>query len=200
MVILKSHTFAGILKTKLKKMKKLILSAAIVIAAIGANAQMKKAETKTMKKFDFSIGAELGLPVGTNFSNYYTFGVGGTAQGDINVANDLAITIQAGYITYLAKSVTIAGVSYKGSALNVIPIMGGIKKKFSDGKVYASAQLGTGIFTGGGSSDATFAYAPGIGYYFSPNFDVLLKYQGYSKNSTTYSTVGLRLAYTIGAK
>ncbi len=180
-------------------MKKLILCAAVVIAAIGANAQMKKAETKSTSKAQFSIGLEGSLPVG-NFSNAYSFGFGGSVQGDFWVAPELALTANVGYISYTAKSITIGTVTYKGSAAGLVPVLAGIKYKFGSSMVYGSAQLGAAFSTqsGGGTS---FAYAPGIGYNFTPNFDALLKYQGYSnKGGNTSSAVGLRLAYTFGGK
>lgn len=191
----KMTTFAPDLKTKLKKMKKLILSAVVLVAAIGANAQTNSNGTAkaAASKFGFSVGVEAAIPVGT-FGDAYSFGIGGSAQGDIWVAPELAITINAGYINYSGK--TIGG--YKVPSVGVIPIMAGIKYKFAGSGVYASGQLGTGIFTGGGSSTSSFAYAPGIGYNFSKNVDALLKYQAYSKNSSSLGSVGLRIAYTFG--
>lgn len=164
-------------------MKKVLLSLAIVAAAFGANAQSKDAS-----KLKFSVGVEAAAPVG-DLADVSSFGIGGTVQGDYWVAPELAITLQSGYVKFLEKN-------SNGLELGIIPVMAGIKYNFTP-QLYGSAQLGTGIFTGGGDSESTFSYAPGLGYKFSDHIDALLKYTGYSKNSTTYSTVGLRVAYTF---
>ncbi len=184
-------------------MKKVILSVSILAAAFGASAQSEKAE---VKPFQVSVGVEAALPLG-DFGDAYSFGIGGTVQGDYNVDQSLAITLQSGYVSYSGKTVTIPAVvfggtvvypatSYKNKSIGVIPVLAGIKYSFTP-SLYGSAQLGTGIFTGGGSNTSTFAYAPGIGYKFTPNFDALLKYNGFSKNGTTNSSIGLRVAYTF---
>lgn len=186
-------------------MKKLMLSLAVITAAIGANAQSSK---ETMKPFQFSVGLEAALPLG-DFGDGYSFGIGGSVQGDYNVASDLAITANVGYISYSGKTVSfpaivVGGVtvfpaqSYKNPTIGIIPLLAGIKYSFTP-TFYGSAQIGAAIFTasGGGGNETTLAYAPGIGYKFTPNFDALLKYNGYSKNGTTNSSVGLRVAYTF---
>ena len=186
-------------------MKKLILCAAVVIAAMGANAQKAKSDSKSTPKSQFSIGVEGSLPIG-DFAKAYSFGFGGSVQGDFWVAPELALTANVGYISYSGKSVTTTytagtttvSTTTKYPSNGLVPVLAGIKYKFGGSMVYASAQLGAAFSTqsGGGSS---FAYAPGIGFNFSPNFDALLKYQGYSsKGGNTSSAVGLRLAYTLG--
>jgi hypothetical protein len=164
-------------------MKKVLLSLAIVAAAFGANAQKN-----ATSKLKFSVGVEAAAPIG-DFGDFSSFGIGGTAQADYWVAPELALTLQSGYIKFLEKN-------SNGLELGIIPVMAGIKYNFTP-QLYGSAQLGTGIFTGGGNSESTFSYAPGIGYKFSDHVDALLKYTGYTKDSETSSTVGLRVAYTF---
>ena len=176
-------------------MKKLILSLAVIAAAVSVNAQAK---TSSSSAFKASVGLELAVPVG-DFKTGHSFGIGGTVQGDYWVDPAFAITGQAGYISFIGKDYTVAGFTIKPGAQGIIPLLAGIKYKFSP-MVYASAQLGTGIFTapkGGSGSTSTFAYAPGIGFQVSPNFDILVKYQAYSKSGTTLGSFGTRLAYTF---
>lgn len=164
-------------------MKKLLLNLAIVAAAFGANAQSNDGS-----KLKFSIGVEAAAPIG-DFGDISSFGIGGTAQADYWVAPELALTLQSGYIKFMEKD-------NNGLKLGVIPVMAGIKYNFTP-QFYGSAQLGTGIFTGGGESTSTFSYAPGLGYKFSDNLDALLKYTGYSKDGSSLNTIGVRVAYTF---
>lgn len=158
-------------------MKKVFFIAALAVASLGVNAQ---------SPIKFSAGAEVHLPVG-DWSDFYSVGYGASLQGDYSLDEQLALTLNAGYLNFSGKN----NVDNWG----VIPVMGGIKYTFQ-GNVFASAQLGASFGTESGSGTA-FTYAPGIGYKFSPNFDALIKYTGWSKNSNTNGSVGLRLAYTF---
>lgn len=167
-------------------MKKTFLSFAVIISAIGANAQAKSPSVNMDQKVRFSLGAELAAPLG-NFKKTYSFGFGGSVQGDYWVDPTFAITLHAGYINFRSTGVTTS----------IIPVLGGVKYNFSP-QFYGSAQLGIGIFTTGGYAGvSTFAYAPGIGYKFTDNFDALLKYQAYGQNGFSNNTLGLRIAYTF---
>ncbi|MEJ7609984.1 MAG: outer membrane beta-barrel protein [Ferruginibacter sp.] len=184
-------------------MKKVILCLAVVAAAFSANAQDAK---MAVKKFRFGVGVEAALPIG-DFQEIAGFGIGGSVQGDYNVDPSLAITLNAGYISFSGKDVTInvAGVNFTTKYPNtgLVPVLAGIQYKFTP-QFFASAQLGIAFSTeeDGGSN---FTYAPGIGYKFTPNFDALLKYTGYSVKSSGTSggsasalnTIGLRVAYTF---
>ncbi|MES2431918.1 MAG: outer membrane beta-barrel protein [Bacteroidota bacterium] len=165
-------------------MKKVILSLVIVAAAtFSANAQDKDAQT--MKDLTFSVGVDAGIPTTSGVKGFY---IGGDVQGEYAASPELGITLSAGYTSFMAKG---------GGSSSSIPVLGGIRYYFSDRKVYASAQAGVTIFTGGGSSTSVFTYAPGIGYYVSPNFDLLLKYQAASKDGVTSSQLALRAAYNF---
>lgn len=165
-------------------MKKLILSLAVIAATLGVNAQT----TKSVTPLKVSIGIDGVAPFG-DLAKITPFGIGGSIEGDYNVDPSLALTVNAGYVKFLQKN-------NNNLKLGIIPILAGIKYYFSP-EFYSSAQLGVGIFTGNGTSSSAFAYAPGIGYKFSDNFDAGVKYQAYSKNSSTTNTASLRLAYTF---
>ena len=187
-------------------MKKLVFSLAFMGIAAMVNAQTEKKSSKPMssKAYRFSIGAEPSIPLGS-FKDRYKFGFGGSAEGIYQVDPALGITLNAGLIHYSGKdysyNVGPSVYTVTGQSQTVIPIMAGIRYSFTP-MFYGSAQLGTGIFTkdknnSASTSSSAFAYAPGIGYKFTDNFDAELKYQAYSKNSVTNSALGLRLAYTF---
>jgi Outer membrane protein beta-barrel domain len=176
-------------------MKKIILSVAVIALALGVNAQ--KGSSEDAQPLKFSVGIEAALPLG-DFGKISSFGIGGTAQADYNVASDLDITLNAGFISFAGKSVNIAGFgSVKYPTVSYIPVLGGIKYHFTE-NVYGSAQLGlTFASASGAGSSSAFTYAPGVGYKFTENIDALLKYTGYSADGGSTSTIGLRVAYTF---
>ena len=171
-------------------MKKLLFIVAIAAISTTTFAQ-KKAAASSDSKIIFSLGVEAGLPVGS-FGDFYSFGIGGSLQGEYLVAKELGITLNAGYIDYLGK--TINGV--KVAAAGIVPVMAGLKYNFTGGP-YIHGQLGAGFGTQSGAG-TSFAYAAGIGYGFTKAIDAEVKYQAYSNNGATSGTVGLRLAYNFG--
>ncbi|HET7118645.1 MAG TPA: hypothetical protein VFI29_19270 [Hanamia sp.] len=160
-------------------MKKLILiMAAVIFTAIGVKAQDSKPVV-------VSIAGNIGLPTTTGLSLAY----GGDLQADFAVAPTTKITASAGYESYSVKG--------GGHTSGVIPILAGAKFFFGqDNKIYGHAQLGYVLSTASGGGGA-FGYAPSIGYYVSPDFDIALKYLAFSKNSYTTGSINLRLAYNF---
>ncbi len=179
--------FCGIIKLKKLNMKKVLLSAALIVAvAFGANAQKEDGA-----KLKFSVGLEAALPVGT-FGDAFSFGIGGTAQANYNVSEGLDLTLNSGFLSYSVKS------SVGSGSLSFIPVLAGAQYNFTE-KVYGSAQLGV-IFvsaSGGGSSESDFTFAPGVGYKFTPNLDALLKYTSVSTTGSSAGSIGVRVAYTF---
>lgn len=161
-------------------MKKLIFVFAIVgFSTINAKAQDE------VKTSNFSIAVNAGIPISS--PSVYSFAWGADLQAGFPVAATTQITASAGYESFSLKS------KYGSGSDGFIPLLGGVKFNFGE-KAYGHAQLGYGISTQSGGSGA-FAYAPSIGYYFSPNFDGSIKYLAFSKNSVTIGTIGIRLAY-----
>ncbi|HAN66307.1 MAG TPA: hypothetical protein DCQ34_08625 [Chitinophagaceae bacterium] len=171
-------------------MKKLFFIVALTTASFAGFAQDKSAETK---KLNFSVGVEAQLPIG-DFADGYGFGIGGTVQADYRVADQIDLTLNAGYITFSGKTIDLGVISFKNDALGLIPVLAGAKYHFSD-NIYASAQLGLSFASGSGSG-SNFTYAPGIGFKFS-KIDVLAKYTGISATGGSLNTVGVRAAYTF---
>ena len=163
-------------------MKKLIFVLAIgAFSTIGAKAQ----DRDDAKPTNLSIALNIGAP--TSSPSIYSLAWGVDIQAGFPVASATQITASAGYENFSVKS------KYGGGNTGFIPLLGGVKFNFGE-KAYGHAQLGYGISTGNGGGGA-FAYAPSIGYYFSPHFDGSVKYLAFSKNSSTIGTIGIRLAY-----
>jgi len=158
-------------------MKRLILAMAVIA--------ISTATVQAQKKTTMSIAFNAGIPTTTGLS----FAVGGDLQADFAVAEDLKITLSGGYENFSAKS------SYGGGSFGIIPLLAGAKFNLGSDKVYGHAQLGYGFATKSGGTGA-FAYAPSIGYYFSPNFDGSIKYLAFS-NDGTIGEIGVRLAYNF---
>jgi hypothetical protein len=160
-------------------MKRLILAIAVVAISTAVQAQDKESAKSTT----VSIAGNVGIPTTTGLS----FAVGGDIQGDFAVAEGLKLTLSVGYENYSRKS------SLGGGSTYIIPVLGGVKFPFSD-KLYGHAQLGYGFGKGGGGA---FAYAPSIGYNLSENFDISLKYLGFSSSGNSSGSINLRLAYDL---
>jgi len=168
-------------------MKKIILAIGIVgFTTIGAQAQDAKPTT-------LSIGVNIGAP--TSSPSAYSLGFGADLQADFAVAPTTKITASAGYENFVTKKkYTDLGAK---KSVGMIPLLAGAKFFFgSEGKLYGHAQLGYGFATTKGA-DGAFAYAPSVGYYFSPNFDGSVKYLAFSSNGSTLGLIGVRLAYNF---
>lgn len=146
------------------------------------------------KPVTFSIGAEGLLPVG-DFNDTHSFGIGGTVQAEYKPAEDLGLTVNAGYITYSGKTIHTPLGDVKNGSFGLIPVLGGVKYYFSP-KVYGHGQLGASFGTDKGDG-SLFTYSPGVGFMLSDNIDAEVKYVGMSKNSANLNSVGVRLAYNF---
>ena len=164
-------------------MKKVFLFAALAVASFAVKAQ----DEKPLK---FSVGAEVHLPIG-DMGDAYSVGFGGTVQADYALDEQLALTLNTGYLNFSGKKIG----GFKVPSAGLVPVLAGIKYTFA-GNVYGSAQLGASFGTEKGQGTA-FTYAPGVGYKFSPNFDALLKYTGWSNDGSNTSAIGVRIAYTF---
>lgn len=172
-------------------MKKLILSLAIAAIAFSANAQKSKSKESDGRKVKFSVGADLGIPVGI-FSSVFNFAYGGDLQVDYATSPTFALNFSAGYVSFSVKNSLGGG----GIGGGWIPVLVGGRYFFSP-KVYGSTQLGISIATGSGGG-TNFTYVPGIGVKISDNFDILAKFHSLTFNGGALSYAGVRLAYTFG--
>lgn len=165
------------LTTKSSNMKKIFVLATLLSLAFCVQAQDDGRTT-------VSIGINAGIP--TSSPGMYSVVLGADVQADFAVATNMKITGSAGYQNYSIKSNWGSGSAY------FIPVLAGAKFNLGE-KAYGHAQLGAGF----GDGNTAFAYAPSIGYYFSPNLDASLKYLAYSYNSATIGSFGVRLAYNF---
>ena len=184
---------------------KTILLAILIIATftITVNAQtnsssnddstsinIRQDSIKAVNKFKFSIGLEEGIPA-NRVSRYAAFVTGGSLQVGYTLVKNLDVTLNAGYIYFLATD------GEKG--LSFVPVMVGLKYSFLT-KFYLSGQLGASAYMGSDSEkDLYLTYAQGIGFKASKQIDILAKFQGINVGpSKNYSFAGLRIAYTFG--
>ena len=161
---------------KTRKMKKAILILAIVgLSTVEAHAQSKPR---------MSIAANIGVPT----TSGYSFAYGADLQADFGVASTTFITLSGGYEGYSWKG--------GGGSSGIIPLLAGAKFFFGEAnKLYGHAQLGYAFYSKGGSG--AFAYAPSLGYYVNPNFDIALKYLASSKDQFTLGSLNVRFAYNF---
>ena len=159
-------------------MKKLISILAIVVLSTMAVQAQNASKATTL-----SIAVNAGVPTATG----YSVALGADLQADFAVAPTTKITASVGYENYSIKS------SYGGGSGYFIPLLGGVKFNLGE-KAYGHGQLGYGFGKGGSGA---FAYAPSIGYYFSPNFDASVKYLAFSKSGSTLGSINVRLAYNF---
>jgi hypothetical protein len=163
-------------------MKKVLLATILFVGvAVSSFAQSKDGK--------FSVGVEAGVPVG-NASNAYNFVIGGSLKYDLPIATSTNFTVSAGYSSFLGKTI----VTVKIPAAGFVPLKAGIKYFFAS-TFYGEGQLGAAFSTQSGGGTA-FAYSPGIGFQFSKNVDLGVRYEAWSKNGTT-SQVAARLAYSF---
>ena len=168
-------------------MKKLLLSAAFIVAAFTVtNAQSEQSG------FRFGVGASLGVPIG-DFGNAFSFGIGGEAQGEYLFTEKVSAVLNSGYTSFIGKTVS----GFKQPAVGVIPILAGVRIYPSE-QFFIGARAGLGIFTGSGSSTSVFQYRPEIGY--SGPVQIALSFNGLTKNGASNNFIGLTALYVFGGK
>lgn len=138
---------------------------------------------------ELSLGAEVGLPMGT-FGQGYSVGFGASAKYGYGVTDNSAITLSAGYMTFSVKS--------PGSgSYGMIPVKAGYRYGF-EGGFYVEPQLGVTMVSasGGGGSTSGFTYAANLGYMMS-KVDLGVRYETVSAQGGSLSFIGARVAYKL---
>jgi hypothetical protein len=173
-------------------MKKITIFSLLICSVLFVNAQDKNSGKGNLK---FSAGAELGLPIG-DFGDAYSVGFGASAQGDYHLTEKLALTLNAGYITYSGKSIDLGILgSIKPDNFNFIPVLAGAKYWITD-NFYGAAQAGLSFWSAGEINGSEFTFAPAVGYKFS-QIDVQLKYNSVMAEGSSLNNLGLRVAYNF---
>jgi hypothetical protein len=140
----------------------------------------------------FSAGLNLGFPSG-NWSSYESTGFGVDVRYEAPIQDKLNWDASIGFLTFSGKS--YGGGNY--NSITGIPVVGGLKYYFqqSNSGVYGGVDVGLVFWSGGGSSENRFVFAPGVGYRI-PKFDFSFRYNAMSD----FNLVGLRAAYIFPGK
>ncbi|GAB3918255.1 outer membrane beta-barrel protein [Mucilaginibacter boryungensis] len=198
-------------------MKSLKISALVLALAaftFGAKAQTKSTTTPTGPRL--SIGADAGIPTG-KLSDGYNWNLGGSAQVEFPIANQLFLTVNAGYNNIFGKKdvtfTTVTGnttTTIKGDVQNIqlLPVKAGLKF-FPVNNFYVQAEGGAGFLLNkkdlGYTKSTAFIYAPQVGVLLpltaSSNLDLGVRYEGSTKyadvDGSTLNFVALRVAYSF---
>ncbi len=147
----------------------------------------------------FSIGAELALPMGSPFSDGFDMGFGGSVNYQKPINDNLSWTAYAGYQTFSAKNLP----SGYSASFSMIPIQAGVKYYFTESGAGFYGELDLGIFFGsasasgpgisGSSSESKFGFTPALGYRVG-SFDIGARYNLVSDANN----LAFRIAYVLG--
>ena len=154
--------------------------------------------TTTASGVRFSIGVDAGIPTG-KLSDSYNFNIGGSVQADIPVANQLFVTVNAGYNSIQAKN--------DFTNIQLLPVKAGLKF-FPVKNFYVQGEAGAAFALNksdlGYNKTAAFVYAPQVGYQFQlggKNYiDAGVRYEASTKfnsdvDDSKVNFFGLRVAY-----
>jgi hypothetical protein len=175
--------------------KQLLIVAVLVFSIISVNAQ-----SSSNQSFVFGAGLNLALPLG-DFHNSSSFGIGGELQGEYMFSDQFSGVVSAGYTEFFGKSYTffdgVQNETVKGPNVGLIPILVGARF-YPMANIFVGAKVGVGILTGGGSSTTAFDYYPHVGYN-ADQFQVILGYNGLSKDGETLSHLGLSFIFKLNS-
>jgi hypothetical protein len=180
-------------------MKKTQLLAALSIIAAFLSVKTASAQTIGDGKLRFGIGVDGLLPVGS-LTNAENFGLGITPRLQYTVNSTLALTFTSGIYHFFPKNdyyylTNGSGIGAKYH-LDIIPVKAGVKV-FVNKNIYLSGEAGAGFEVEDGGGPVKLILSPGVGYACK-HWDVGLRYENFSGNNNTYSTLGLRVAYGFG--
>jgi hypothetical protein len=158
-------------------------------------------------EFRLSVGPEFGLPIG-NLSSAYSWTFGGSIQADIPIVNNLYAVVNFAYDDAFVKA--NAGKNFPGRNLQLITPKGGLKYFVFDNLIYVQGTAGVTILgnhaDAGASKTSGFAYSPQVGVllklapknYIDAGFYFQQAQSFWNSGGGNVSTLGLRLAYTLG--
>ncbi|MFF5379913.1 hypothetical protein [Pedobacter suwonensis] len=155
---------------------------------------------KAQNNASIGVAAEIGLPSG-NFSNLSGIGLGVSVKADLPVAEDLAVTLNAGFMNFFGKKNQLFSVQ----DLTYITAKAGLKYQLSE-SFYAEGQLGASLPLND-EQKKLFIWSPGIGNQFKLSggnkLDLGIRYEGWTGKSdifglsktNTKGFVGIKFAY-----
>ncbi len=203
-------------------MKTTLKISALVLAfaglTLGAKAQTTTSKTSTSSNgVILSIGVDAGIPTG-KLSDSYNWNIGGSVQADIPVAQNLFVTVNAGYNSIQGKSnlhvidpVALGGVTtYDATNIQLLPVKAGLKY-FIVPNFYVQGEAGAAFALNkkdvGFDKSAAFIYAPQVGYQFPLGgksfIDAGVRYEASTKfnsgvDDSKVNFFALRVAYAFG--
>lgn len=167
--------------------------------------EIKTTNTTTSSGIRLSIGPDAGIPLGS-FGDRYDWSIGGSVQADFPILKEqLFVTVNAGYLNFMAKNDT--GLP-NSSDLQMIPVKAGLKY-FPVHNFYVQGEAGASFLTNksdvGASKSTVFVYAPQVGYLFNLGgrnyLDAGVRFEGNTKftdNGSSNNYLALRVAYSFG--
>ncbi|SHN34814.1 outer membrane beta-barrel protein [Mucilaginibacter sp. OK098] len=197
-------------------MKSTLKISALILAfaglTLGAKAQTSTTSTtKTSTSSNgviLSIGVDAGIPTG-KLSDSYNWNIGGSVQADLPIAQNLFVTVNAGYNSIQGKK-NVAGSGLDATNIQLLPVKAGLKY-FVVPHFYVQGEAGAAFALNksdvGFDKSAAFVYAPQIGYQFpigGKNFiDAGVRYEASTKfnsniDDSKVNFFGLRVAYAFG--
>ena len=203
-------------------MKSTLKIAALFLAfaglTLGAKAQTSTTtSTKTSTSSNgviLSVGVDAGIPTG-KLSDSYNWNIGGSVQADIPVAQNLFVTVNAGYNSIQGKNninvITPAGATtVDATNIQLLPVKAGLKY-FVVPHFYVQGEAGAAFALNksdvGFDKSAAFVYAPQLGYQFPLSgksyLDAGVRYEASTKfnsniDDSKVNFFGLRVAYAFG--
>ena len=193
------------MKSTLKISAIALAFAAFAFSAKAQTTTPSTTSTTTAGGVRFSIGVDAGIPTG-KLSDSYNWNIGGSVQADIPVANNLFVTVNAGYNSIQGKS-NIDGSGFSATNIQLLPVKAGLKY-FPIGNFYVQAEAGAAFALNKSDEDfnktAAFVYAPQVGYQFKlggKNYiDAGVRYEASTKfnsnvDDSKVNFFGLRVAY-----
>jgi hypothetical protein len=181
--------------------------------ALGAKAQTATPAVKSSTSSNgviLSVGVDAGIPTG-NLSNGYNWNIGGSVQADIPVAQQLFVTVNAGYNSIQGKD-NAYNTGLSAPNIQLLPVKAGLKF-FPVSNFYIQGEAGAAFLLNKsdlqyGNSTA-FVYAPQIGVQFplggKSSIDAGIRYEATTKftsdvDNSKVNFFGLRVAYAFDTK
>ncbi len=157
-------------------MKRIILSAAAILAFSFANAQ----------DGGFKLGAHVGLPMG-DIKDLFSANLGVDATYTWRIVDKLDAGLTAGYSSYLGKN--------NLDSADFVPIAATAQYAITE-DWFLGTDLGYAIYVGAGTTDGGFTYQPKLGYQ-TKDVELFAAYKGISLTGITYSSVNVGVNYKL---
>lgn len=189
-------------------MKSTLKITALVLAFAGLSFAAKAqstTSTTTNSGIRYSIGVDAGIPTG-NLHDTHSWNLGGSVQADIPVANQLFVTVNAGYNNIFGKT-DVGTTNLDFTDIKLLPVKAGLKF-FPVENFYIQGEAGAAFLLNKSETlnnkSTAFVYAPQIGVQFpvsaSSFIDAGIRYEATTKynsniDNSKVNFVGVRVAY-----